>query len=124
MTPERAEGIERAVEEAVERWQASGPPDAAVEVPTETPAVADIVRPMPRRQLVHTFDAAAATLPMARRPTYRAGVLYPLLRLLVWMRVFVYFVCGCSRRRAAALASSLSSSRREPIFYRTLIAQN
>jgi ubiquinone biosynthesis protein len=94
MTPERAEGIERAVEEAVERWQASGPPDAAVEVPTETPAVADIVRPMPRRQLVHTFDAAAATLPMARRPTYRAGILYPLLRLLVWMRVFVYFVCG------------------------------
>jgi predicted unusual protein kinase regulating ubiquinone biosynthesis (AarF/ABC1/UbiB family) len=94
MTPERAEGIERAVEEAVERWQASGRPDAAVEAPTETPAVADIVRPMPRRELVHTFDAAAATLPMARRPTYRAGILYPLLRLLVWMRVFVYFVSG------------------------------
>jgi ubiquinone biosynthesis protein len=92
--PGRAERIRRAVDSGIERWPQPGPPDAADEAPSQPPVVADIVRPMPRRQLVHTFDAAAATLPMARRPTYRSGVLYPLLRLLVWVRVFVYFLCG------------------------------
>jgi ubiquinone biosynthesis protein len=94
MTPGRAEGIRRAVEEGIGRWPQSSPPDAAGEVLTEPPVVADIVRSMPRRRLVHTFDPAAATLPMARRPTYRSGVLYPLMRLLVWMRVLVSFLCG------------------------------
>jgi ubiquinone biosynthesis protein len=92
--PGRAERIRRAVDSGIERWPQPGPPDAADEAPSQPPVVADIVRPMPRRQLVHTFDAAAAILPMARRPTYRSGVLYPLLRLLVWVRVFVYFLCG------------------------------
>jgi predicted unusual protein kinase regulating ubiquinone biosynthesis (AarF/ABC1/UbiB family) len=94
MTPGRAEGIRRAVEEGIERWPQPGQPDAADEASTQPPVVADVVRPMPRRKLVHTFDAAAATLPMARRPAYRPGILYPLLRLLVWVRVYVYFLCG------------------------------
>src|SRR5271167_3248386 len=87
MTPGRTDRIARAVE--------AGKPDAAAEPPPQAPhAIDDVVRSMPRRKILNSLDNAAVTLPMARRVTFRPGVFYPLLRLLVWMRVCVYFLFG------------------------------
>jgi predicted unusual protein kinase regulating ubiquinone biosynthesis (AarF/ABC1/UbiB family) len=95
MTPGRAEKIARAVETGIERWPQISKSGAAAEAPSQAPPVtADVVQSMPRRKLVHKLDAAAVTLPMARRLTFRPGLFYPLLRLLVWMRVCLYFFCG------------------------------
>jgi len=91
MTPERAERIARAVEAGVERWPRTTEFAAAAQAP---PGIDNVVQSMPRRKLVHKFDNAAVSLPMAHRVTFRPGVLYPLVRLLVWMRVALYFFCG------------------------------
>jgi hypothetical protein len=79
----------------------------------------DVVRPMPRRRLAHTFDAAASTLPMARRTSFHPGIVQPGLRLLVWLRVCLYFFGGnaidfCGRdslqRRAVRLRRLFDSA--------------
>jgi ubiquinone biosynthesis protein len=92
MKPGRAERIARAVEAGIERWLQRGRSTAAVEAVQST--AANVVGPMPRRRLVHTFDAAASTLPMARHQSFRPGIFQPALRLLVWLRVCLYFLGG------------------------------
>jgi ubiquinone biosynthesis protein len=94
MNPVRAENIARAVEVGIERWSQSGrsTPAAATVKTTE----ADVLRSMPRRRLVYTFDPAASTLPMVRHLSFRPGIIQPALRLLVWLRVCIYFFGGNS----------------------------
>jgi ubiquinone biosynthesis protein len=93
MTPGRAERIVRAVEAGVESWPRMT--EFAAPASSQSPPTIDgVVQPMPRRELVHKFDNAAVTLPMAHRVTFRPGIFYPLVRLLVWMRVGLYFFCG------------------------------
>ena len=95
MTPGRTDRIARAVEAGAKIWPQPSKPRAAAEPQSQAPhAIDDVVRSMPRRKILNSFDNAAVTLPMARRVTFRPGVFYPLLRLLVWMRVCVYFFCG------------------------------
>jgi ubiquinone biosynthesis protein len=95
MTPTRAEKIARAVEAGVEAWPQTNSSSATTEMgPQAPPPVADVVQPMPRRAFAHKFDDAAVTLPMAHRVTFRPGVIYPFVRLLVWTRVCLYFFCG------------------------------
>jgi ubiquinone biosynthesis protein len=95
MTPGRTDRIARAVEAGAKIWPQPSKPGAAAEPPSQAPhAIDDVVRSMPRRKILNSLDNAAVTLPMARRVTFRPGVFYPLLRLLVWMRVCVYFFCG------------------------------
>jgi ubiquinone biosynthesis protein len=85
----------RAVEAGARIWPQPSNSGAAAEAPPQAPhAIDDVVRSMPRRKILNSLDNAAVTLPMARRVTFRPGVFYPLLRLLVWMRVCVYFFCG------------------------------
>ncbi len=91
MTPARTERISRAVEAGIERWQRTEDRDETI---TPSAAADDVVRPMPRRAIRHEFDNAAVALPMAHRVTYRPGILSPFLRLLVWMRVCLHFICG------------------------------
>jgi ubiquinone biosynthesis protein len=93
MTPGRAERIVRAVEAGVERWPRMTE-FAAPASSQSPPTIDDVVQPMPRRKLVHKFDNAAVTLPMAHRVTFRPGIFYPFVRLLVWMQVGLYFICG------------------------------
>jgi ubiquinone biosynthesis protein len=95
MTPTRAERIARAVDAAVEAWPERSSSSATTAAgPHVPPPVADVLQPMPRRTFAHKFDDAAVTLPMAHRVTFRPGVIYPLVRLLVWVRVCLYFVGG------------------------------
>jgi hypothetical protein len=145
MTPTRAERIARAVEAGVEAWPQRRLSSVAAETGPQVPTpIADVVQPMPRRAFVHKFDDAAVTLPMAHRVTFRPGVIYPLVRLLVWVRVSLYFFCGnvvdmlhrrdSLQRRAVRLRrqfeaaggsfGSLNNSRSAPIFCRTPIAKN
>ena len=91
MTPARTERILRAVEAGVDGWpRIKDVPGVAA----PSSAVDDVMRPMPRRAIGHEFDNAPVALPMAHRVTFRPGILYPFLRLLVWMRVCLYFLCG------------------------------
>jgi ubiquinone biosynthesis protein len=92
MNPARAERIARAVEAGIERWPRRGRSTAATAAVQSTET--DVVGPMPRRRLAHTFDAAASTLPMARRTSFHPGIVQPALRLLVWLRVCLYFFGG------------------------------
>jgi ubiquinone biosynthesis protein len=95
MTPGHTDRIARAVEAGAKIWPQPSKPGAAAEPPSQAPhAIDDVVRSMPRRKILNSLDNAAVTLPMARRVTFRPGVVYPLLRLLVWMRVCVYFLFG------------------------------
>jgi ubiquinone biosynthesis protein len=85
--PSLAVGVER-------RRRASRAAAAGEEASQSAPLLADVVRPMPRRKLVHKMDNAAVTLPMAHRTVFRPGIIYPWLRLLVWIRVGIYFFGG------------------------------
>jgi ubiquinone biosynthesis protein len=91
MTPGRAEKIAGAVRVGIDRWPQINTSDVIAEA---RPVIGDVVQPMPRRKLFQNFDSAAVTLPMAHHTTYRPGIVYPLLRLLVWMRVCLYFFGG------------------------------
>src|SRR5262249_2281311 len=75
-------------------WSHKGLSSVAAEAGPEAPPIADVVQPMPRRTFVHKFDDAAVTPPMAHRGTFRPGVVYPLGRLFVWVRGFLYFFFG------------------------------
>jgi predicted unusual protein kinase regulating ubiquinone biosynthesis (AarF/ABC1/UbiB family) len=49
---------------------------------------------MPRRRQLPDFDAAHVVLPMARKVVFKPGIIRPLLRLLVWLRVCIQFFGG------------------------------
>jgi ubiquinone biosynthesis protein len=95
MTPAGPERSERALRAGVERWDQTSESAAVGEEPSQSaPLHTDVIRPMPRRKLVHKMDNAAVTLPMAHRTVFRPGIFYPWLRLLIWMRVCIYFFGG------------------------------
>lgn len=59
----------------------------------ELPA-ADVVRPMPRRQVSHALTEITVALPRARRVTFKANVFRAISRLFVWLWGFLRFYSG------------------------------
>ena len=91
MQPQRACEIERAVDVGLWRWKRSG---AELNAPPPRPAQTGVLRALPRRQLVHRIEAAHVSLPMARRPVFKPGILLPFVRLSVWLAVALAYVFG------------------------------
>jgi ubiquinone biosynthesis protein len=54
----------------------------------------DVVRPLPRRELLYSLDKVSVALPRARRVHFEASVLRTVLRLFVWLWSAVRFVFG------------------------------
>src|SRR5262249_55843037 len=71
------------------------PARAQIPVPVKTlpPEDLNVVRPMPRRATRHTA-ITAVTLPRARHVHFKAGVLRPIGRLLVWLWNALKFFAG------------------------------
>ena len=55
---------------------------------------ASVIRPMPRRKTSHSIGSAHVTLPMARRVTFKPGVIRPITRLCVWLWSLIRFYSG------------------------------
>jgi predicted unusual protein kinase regulating ubiquinone biosynthesis (AarF/ABC1/UbiB family) len=83
--------IQRAVDASFDRS-----PNAANqgEMPQLPPGSVSVMRPMPRRKIVHTMAGAAVTLPRARRVTFKAGLVRTVQRLLVWISGALKFLLG------------------------------
>src|SRR5437763_9082016 len=84
--------------------------------PRKTPPKAkasDVVRPMPRRRVSHAIADAFVQLPRPRPVVFEAGIILPILRLLVWTGGAFRFFFGAmldvvmrrdsTQRRAARL---------------------
>jgi ubiquinone biosynthesis protein len=91
MNPQRQEMIERAVMAGMSRW---APDPSAVSGPSSSQSKTDIVRSMPRRTATHDVDTAHLVLPTARRVVFKAGIILPAVRLLVWLSACVRFFAG------------------------------
>jgi len=92
MELQRAQEIDQAVESGLRRWQPSRTTRPAV--PAEGERGAGVLRALPHRQPTHKIELAHIELPMARRVTFKPGVILPFLRLFVWLRVAVRFFVG------------------------------
>jgi len=55
---------------------------------------ADVVRPMPRRQVSHALTEIEVALPRARRVIFKAGFFRAVSRLFVWLWGFLRFYSG------------------------------
>src|SRR5262245_12472629 len=123
MHPQRAQEIEDAVELGLQRWQSLG----AVNRSNTTNLVVlpprerqhDVLRAMPRRELVHKIETAHVELPTARRVVFKPGIFLPCLRLLVWLRVAVRFYSG----NAVDAIMGRSSVERRAVRFRKSIEQ-
>ena len=91
MLPQRAHEIERAVDIGWRRWEDS---DAGPDALRPRPGQPGVLRSLPRRKPVHKIEAAHVSLPQARRPSFRPGVLLPIVRLMVWLAVTVAYFSG------------------------------
>src|SRR5215470_17692308 len=60
----------------------------------EAPDDVNVVRPMARRELSYTIGQLHVALPRARRVMFKAGVIRPIGRLLVWLWGFLRFYAG------------------------------
>jgi ubiquinone biosynthesis protein len=60
----------------------------------QAPDDVNVVRPMARRELSYTIGQLHVALPRARRVMFKAGVMRPIGRLLVWLRGFLRFYAG------------------------------
>jgi ubiquinone biosynthesis protein len=60
----------------------------------EPPTSADVVRPMPRRQVSHSIKELQVALPRARRVVFKANVFRAISRLFVWLWGFLWFYSG------------------------------
>lgn len=58
------------------------------------PASSDVVRPLPRRELLYSLDKVSVTLPRARRVHFEASVIRTILRLFVWLWSAGRFIFG------------------------------
>ena len=92
MKRRRIHKIQFANEAGLKQW-----PNAVVVISSEDEAMvsnrADVVRPMPRREIYHTFPGNVV-LPRARRVFFKAGIIRTIGRLLVWIRSAVAFYFG------------------------------
>jgi predicted unusual protein kinase regulating ubiquinone biosynthesis (AarF/ABC1/UbiB family) len=88
---ERSLVIENALQAGIRRW-----PRYFGELAPETPSghERNVLRPMQRRKRVHDFSSAHVVLPMARRVTFRPGIILPIVRIFVWFWVCVKFFVG------------------------------
>jgi ubiquinone biosynthesis protein len=102
MHPQRTEKIERAVDMAMRRWQTSAA--TATDAPGEASRDGGVMRALPRRQPLHVVDANV-TLPMARRVVFKAGIIRPAFRLLVWLWAIIRFYSGNGLDRVLGRAS-------------------
>src|SRR5919197_2314431 len=93
MNQQRIDKIERAVAAGLRRWPG---PDAlaATKPPQQLGQELDVVRPMPRRKIVHEAGTSHVTLPMARRVVFKPGIIRPLIRLLIWCWACIRFFVG------------------------------
>jgi predicted unusual protein kinase regulating ubiquinone biosynthesis (AarF/ABC1/UbiB family) len=66
---------------------------AAADAP-KTSDGSNVLRPMPRRKASDAVVSPNVTLPMARQVFFKAGVIRPVLRLLVWLRGVMRFYSG------------------------------
>jgi ubiquinone biosynthesis protein len=89
----RTQKIQRGVEAGLRHWPNSVvvTTEAAPEASTD---IADVVRPMPRREITHTFDGANVVLPRARRVFFKASILMTIGRLFVWLWGVIRFFSG------------------------------
>ena len=79
----------------VVRSQASVPAEQPLDSQQDEPqASADVVRPMPRRQVSHALTEIEVALPRARRVTFKAGFFRAISRLFVWLWGFLRFYSG------------------------------
>ena len=89
----RTQKIQRGVEAGLKHW-----PNAVVvtteAAPEASTDIADVVRPMPRRKISHTFDGANVVLPRARRVFFKASILMTIGRLFVWLWGVIRFFSG------------------------------
>ena len=92
MNPVRAEKIARAVEAGIERWPQRGRSTAAAAAVPSTEA--DVVRPMPRRPARAHLRRRRIDVADGPAPVVPPGIVQPALRLLVWLRVCLYFFGG------------------------------
>jgi ubiquinone biosynthesis protein len=85
--------IQPADEAGIKQW-----PNAVVvtssEMEGEVLSQADVLRPMPRRTIYHTFEPGNVVLPRARRVFFKAGLFRTIARLLVWLRSAFGFYFG------------------------------
>jgi ubiquinone biosynthesis protein len=78
----------------VVRTQNSVPAQQPSDSPQDDLPAADVVRPMPRRQVSHALTEIEVALPRARRVTFKAGVFRAISRLFVWLWGFLRFYSG------------------------------
>jgi ubiquinone biosynthesis protein len=79
----------------VVRSQDSVPAEQPLDSQQDEPqAAADVVHPMPRRQVSHALTEVEVALPRSRRVTFKAGVFYAISRLFVWLWGFLRFYSG------------------------------
>jgi predicted unusual protein kinase regulating ubiquinone biosynthesis (AarF/ABC1/UbiB family) len=55
---------------------------------------ASVVRPMPRREVVHSIDTLHVTLPRMRRVYFKPGIILPIARLFIWLWAIIRFFFG------------------------------
>jgi ubiquinone biosynthesis protein len=88
----RIRKIQLADEAGIKQW-----PNAVVVTSSEDEgrvlSHADVIRPMPRRAVYHTFPGNVI-LPRARRVFFKAGIIRTIGRLLVWIRSASAFYFG------------------------------
>lgn len=92
--------------------QRAVPAQPAISQQDETPVSADVVRPMPRRQVSHSMMELQVALPRARRVTFKAGVLHSISRLFVWLWGFLRFYSGNTLDRLLGRGSVQSRALR------------
>jgi ubiquinone biosynthesis protein len=92
MAMQRAEEIEQAVERGLRNWR---PLRSAAVVPlAAAKREGGVLRTMSRRRVAHKIELAQVQLPMARRVTFKPGVVLPFLRLFVWLWIAVRLFAG------------------------------
>jgi ubiquinone biosynthesis protein len=93
MNEPRTQKIQSGAEAGLKHW-----PNAVVVVsplaPQASTNYADVVRPMPRRQISHKFDGANVVLPRARRVFFKASIPLTISRLFVWLWGVIRFFSG------------------------------
>jgi ubiquinone biosynthesis protein len=62
--------------------------------PRITADSSDVIRPMPRREIIHAIDALRVTVPRARRVYFKPGIILPIGRLCVWLWAILRFYFG------------------------------
>src|SRR5215470_12191226 len=93
MNRQRAQEIEQATNEGVDRWltrQTPIPPDTA---PEETPN-SGVLHGMPRRRLGQGIESAHVALPMAHQTVFTPGLAYTISRLFMWLWACFRFLGG------------------------------